>query len=137
MKTLPLILTMSALMLAASCATPESRIGKHQAVFNSWPADVQEKVRAGKVEVGFTPEMVRVALGEPDRLVTRTTEHGAAEGWVYSDKSPRFSFGLGLGSAHGSTAVGGGVRVGDDFRDDEALRVMFENGKVSAIETRK
>jgi len=137
MKTLLLVATMSLLMLAMSCATTDSRIAKRQTEFNSWPPDVQEKVRAGKVELGFTPEMVRVALGDPDRVITRTTEHGLSEGWVYRDKGPRFSFGLGLGSAHGSSAVGAGVRVGDDFREDEKLRVLFENGKVTALETPK
>lgn len=137
MKTLLLVATMSLLMLAVSCATTDSRIAKHQTEFNSWPPDVQEKVRAGKVELGFTPEMVRVALGDPDRVISRTTDRGVSEGWVYRDKGPRFSFGLGLGSAHGSSAVGAGVRVGDDFREDEKLRVLFENGKVSALETPK
>jgi hypothetical protein len=135
MKTLLLILTLSSLMLAMSCATTDSRIAKRQTEFNSWPPDVQEKVRAGKVELGFTQEMVRVALGDPDRVISRTTERGISEGWVYRDKGPHFSFGLGLGSAHGSTAMGAGMRVGDDFREDEKVRVMFENGKVSAIET--
>jgi hypothetical protein len=135
MKTLLLILTLSSLMLAMSCATTDSRIAKRQTEFNSWPPDVQEKVRAGKVELGFTQEMVRVALGDPDRVISRATEHGVSEGWVYRDKGPHFSFGLGLGSAHGSTAMGAGMRVGDDFREDEKVRVMFENGKVSAIET--
>ncbi len=124
-------------VLAASCASVDSRVQKHQAAFNSWPADVQEKVRAGKVEVGFTKEMVRVALGEPDRLISRTTEHGVAEGWVYFDKGPKFSLGLGLGTARGHSAVGGGVTVGDDWRDEEKLRVIFEGGRVSAIETRR
>ncbi len=137
MKTLLLVLTMSVLMLVVSCASTDSRVRSHQAAFDSWPADVQQKVRAGKIEMGFTPEMVRVALGEPERVISRTTDHGVAEGWVYGDKAPKFSFGIGMGSAHGSSAVGGGVTVGDTFRDDEAMRVIFEGGKVTAIETRK
>lgn len=137
MKTLVLLLTLSLLMLAASCATVDSRVQDNQAAFDSWPADVQEKVRAGKVDVGFTQEMVRVALGEPDRVMSRTTDRGVAEGWVYMDKSPKFSLGLGLGTVRGSSAFGGGVTMGDDWRDEEVLRVIFEGGRVSALETRK
>lgn len=125
------------LLVAAGCTSVDSRVQDHQAAFAAWPAEVQTKVRAGKVEVGFTQEMVSVALGKPDRVMSRTSDRGVEEGWVYMDKGPRFSFGLGVGSAHGSSAFGGGVTVGDDWRDEEALRVMFLGGKVSAIERRK
>jgi hypothetical protein len=138
MKTLLVVIAASALLtMAVGCASVDSRVSDHQAAFSSWPPDVQEKVRAGKVELGFTPEMVEVALGKPDRLASRTTDRGQSELWIYGNKSPRFSIGLGLGSARGSTAVGGGVTMGDNFRHDEALRVVFEGGRVSAIETRR
>lgn len=138
MKT-PALLLFSVLVvfLAASCANVDSRVRKQQAAFDSWPAEVQQKVREGKVEVGFTQEMVNVALGKPDRVMSRTTDRGVEEGWVYMDKGPKFSIGLGLGSARGSSAFGGGVTVGDDWRDEEVLRVMFQGGKVSAIERRR
>lgn len=131
------LLGLAVAMFLTSCASVESRVQKHQAAFDSWPADVREKVREGKVEVGFTPEMVRVALGDPDRLFSRTTDRGVAEGWVYFDKGPKFSVGLGLGTARGNSAFGGGVTVGDDWRDEEKLRVIFDQGRVSAIEMRR
>ncbi len=132
------LLYASILLGAAACATTESRVSSHQAAFATWPADVQEKVRAGRVGVGFTQEMVQVALGEADRKSTRTTAAGTDEVWAYFDHRPKFSFGLGLGAASGSTAYGGGVVVGDSgFRDDEVMRVIFEGGRVVAIETRK
>ncbi|ACB77470.1 hypothetical protein [Opitutus terrae] len=137
MKNFGWLFLASLLLFGAGCATPDSRIQKQQAAFDSWPADVQQKVRAGKVDVGFTPDMVRVALGEPDRVMSRTTDRGQAEGWVYMDKGPKFSFGLGMGTMRGSSAYAGGVTLGDDWRDEEVLRVIFEGGKVSAIETRK
>lgn len=126
-----------AVLAMAGCASVDSRVKDHESAFNSWPADVQQKVRAGKVEMGFSREMVEVALGKPDRVATRTTDHGQAEVWIFADKGPRFSIGLGVGSARGSSAVGGGVTVGEGFRNDEAMRVIFENDRVTAIETRK
>jgi len=125
------------LLLTASCASVDSRVSDHKAAFDAWPADVQEKVRAGKVDIGFSPEMVEVALGKPDRLSSRTTAGGQADVWVYFDKGPNFSIGLGVGSYNSSSAVGAGVTVGDDFRDDEKMRVIFEGGRVTAIEMRK
>lgn len=137
MKT-PAVLTLCAVFaLVAGCATVESRVQDHQAAFNSWPADVQEKVKAKKVEVGFTREMVEVALGKPDRVASRTTSEGQSEAWIYNDKGPKFSFGIGLGSMHGNTGVGGGVTVGDDFRDDEAMRVLLQGDRVTGIEVRR
>ena len=132
------LMTAVVLLLTAGCTTPESRISRHQAAFDAWPAEVRDKVRAGRVEVGFTQEMVQVALGEADRRSTRTTAAGTEEVWAYFDHRPKFSFGLGMGVAGGSRAYGGGVVVGDSgFLDDEFLRVIFEGGRVVAIETRK
>ena len=137
MKTLLLSVFATLLLSIAGCASVESRVKDHEAAFKTWPADVQEKVRAGKVEMGFTAEMVEVALGKADRLSSRTTDRGQAEVWTYFDSSPRFSIGLGIGSSRGSTGMGGGVTLGDNFRDDENMRVVFEGGRVIAIETRK
>lgn len=137
MKSHAFALLFSGLLLAG-CATVESRIGKHQTAFNSWPADVQQKVRAGKVDIGFTREMVTVALGAPDRLSSRTTAQGVSDVWIYFDKGPKFSLGIGMGSAGRHSAVGGGVVVGDDgWRDEEVMRVIFVGDRVTAIETRK
>jgi len=137
MKSLFVLIVAGALLLGAGCASVESRVKDHQSAFSSWPPDVQEKVRAGKIEIGYTREMVEVALGKPDRFASRTTDRGQADVWVYFDKGPKFSVGLGFGSAHRSSAVGGGVTIGEGFRDDENMRVIFEGGRVTAIETRK
>jgi hypothetical protein len=137
MKPLLLSIFASVLLLGPGCASVDSRVGDHQAAFDTWPADVQEKVRAGKVEMGFTPEMVEVALGKPDRTSSRTTDRGQADVWIYFENKPKVSFGFGFGSSSGSSGVGAGVRVGDNFRDDENMRVIFEGGKVTAIEMRK
>ena len=137
MKTLLSSVLAALLLLTAGCTSVDSRVSDHKAAFDTWPSDVQEKVRAGKVEIGFNREMVEVALGKPDRLSSRTTAGGQADVWVYFDKGPNFSIGLGVGSYNSSSAVGAGVTVGDDFRDDEKMRVIFEGGRVTAIEMRK
>ncbi|MEO6874856.1 MAG: hypothetical protein ABI222_08540 [Opitutaceae bacterium] len=136
-KILPALVAGLVFALVAGCSTTDSRVSGHQALFNTWPADVQQRVRAGQVAVGFTPDMVQVALGNADRTYSRTTEKGTSEVWVYEDHSPRFSVGLGVGGVSGSSAVGAGVRVGDDgWRNNEKLRVIFEGGRVVAIESR-
>lgn len=125
-----------AFVFITGCSSPDSRIRKNQAAFDSLPAETQSKIRSGKVEVGFTQAMVLMALGEPDRRYLRTSEKGQTEVWAYRDKGPAFSIGLGIGGGGGNTAVGGGIGVstaGD--REEDKIRVLFEAGKVSATET--
>src|SRR5262245_45566136 len=71
------------LALFAGCSTPESRIRQNPQLFAQLTPEDQELIRKGKVAVGFTGEMVRLALGEPDRFTTRESEAGSREIWHY------------------------------------------------------
>lgn len=128
----PTLLLLLAVALAA-CSTTASRIGSQQAVFDSYPAEVQAKIRAGEVGIGFTPEQTRLALGEPSRIYERQTEKGSSEVWAYRSNAPSFSLGIG-GFSGGSTSVGGGVGVGTGDDREDKLRVVFEGGRVTAVE---
>ena len=136
-KKVKLLFLVLASLAFAGCSTVDSRIAKDQPAFDSWPPAVQQKVRAKQVDLGFTPAQVYTALGEPDRKYTRTTAQGTTEVWAYRDDRPVFSFGFGFGSAGGSSAYGAGLGVttGGDRYDDK-LRVIFADGKVTALESR-
>jgi hypothetical protein len=128
------------LLFATACSSVDSRIARNRAEFSSWPLAVQEKVAAGKIDIGFSPEQVLMALGEPDRRFTRTTADGTSAVWGYRDRAPKVSFGLGLGLGgfSGRSAVGGGVMLGTGYNDDEQLGVVFDRtGNVASIETRQ
>ncbi|WP_029918594.1 hypothetical protein [Nevskia soli] len=131
----PSLAVLLAAALLAACASPASRIRQNEGVYNSYPPQIQEKIRAGQVDIGFTPEMVKLALGEPDRKFSRTSAEGNSEVWAWHDGGPMFSFGVGGGSYGGGGFGGGGVGVttGGDQNDDK-LRVVFVNGLVSSIE---
>lgn len=119
----------------AGCSTPASRIGKNEELFRSFPAEVQQKIREGKVEVGFTMEQVRMALGEPDYIATRTDTAGVAQVWSYRDRGPSFGIGLGVGGGGGSTHMGGGVGVSSNRGyPDEKMRIVLRDGHVVAVE---
>ena len=133
-------LALAALALAlalAGCSTPDSRIEKNSAAFASYPPTAQAKIRAGEVEIGFTGEMVTLALGKPDRVLRRQTAEGESAVWIYADKSPTFGFGVGIGG--GGHHSGGGVAVGTSTGGDreDRLRVIFKAGKVTAVERRE
>jgi len=129
------LLTFFFLALAGCASTPAERIAGNRAAFSAWPPDVQARVQAGEVALGFTPEQVQMALGEPDHSYTRTTERGTEEVWGYRDRKPRISIGLGVVGGGGSTRVGGATVVNSGGRYyDDVLRVVFEGGRVTAVE---
>lgn len=129
----------------AACASPQSRIKRHQAAFDSYPPGVQEKIRAGQADVGFTREQVEMALGAPERTYTRKTAAAAQEVWSYGlgSRGPRFGFGLGMGSGRGRGGFGGGVGVATGFgaesrgADGASMRIVFQDGVVFSVEKRQ
>ncbi|WP_052761226.1 hypothetical protein [Sedimenticola thiotaurini] len=76
------------LLLLAGCATVQERrdrrIADNQELFDSFPEEIQTQIRQGSVEVGFTPDMVRLAWGPPDHVFTRVTEARRATIWGYT-----------------------------------------------------
>ncbi len=138
MRLITFLLVSLSLGFFSACSTPDSRISAGQAAFAQYPAAVQQKIRAGQVDVGFTPEMVRMALGKPNRSFVRKTEAGDTEVWGYHDNTPRFSFGVGVGSGgyHSGTAVGVGMSTGG-YDPEEKIRVEFRAGLVTAVEVLK
>jgi hypothetical protein len=70
-------------VLLAGCSTPESRIARQPELFNRLTPDQQQMIRDGRVGVGFDMEMVKLALGEPDRIRERTDANGRTEVWSY------------------------------------------------------
>jgi len=129
------LLAAAALALSA-CSTIDSRIRKQQALFDSYPPDVQNNIRNGRIEVGYTQEMVAMALGEPDRKVEMQTEDGVAEVWSYRKSVPGFSVGTGSGTYVGSgVGIGSGVSVGDPPRSEDKAVVEFWGGRVARFQT--
>jgi outer membrane protein assembly factor BamE (lipoprotein component of BamABCDE complex) len=70
--------------LAAGCSTPATRIKHNPEVFASFPSDVQANVKEGRIDVGYTKDMVMIALGKPDRIYSRKSEAGEAEVWSFT-----------------------------------------------------
>jgi len=127
-------------IVSGCSSSPDSRIEKNQELFNSLPPGAQASIRAGQVQAGFTPDMVLLALGQPDRRYTRTTQTGSSEVWAYAaSSSPAFSFGLGIGGGMGrgigpGISTGVGIATGGD-RASDRIRVIFDNGRVTSIES--
>lgn len=130
-----------AMMVSGCVSTPDRRIQNEPGVFASFPATVQEKVRRGEADIGFTRDMVRLALGRPHRIQSRITSAGTTEIWIYMgmryvsrlepadggywyrDRAGR------LHRSHDSLWIDHGYR--EEF---PVMRVEFSGGVVTAIE---
>src|SRR5690625_5147025 len=127
---------LAVVFFAFGCAhTPETRIAKNPELFEQLTPEEQQSVRAGAIQLGYTPDMVFLALGEPDRKITRRTKDDNLNIWIYQG---RFV----------STET---VRVRDQFGSFRPVhptlyldrtvehvytkaRVVFEDGRVISIE---
>ncbi|MBI4791261.1 MAG: hypothetical protein HY789_00605, partial [Deltaproteobacteria bacterium] len=64
----------------------DRRIAENVELFNSYSPDIQEQIRLGQVNLGFSEDMVGLAWGPPDRMYVRTTERGEETVWIYSSR---------------------------------------------------
>ena len=128
-------------LLLAGCATPEKRIQQNQEVFDSFPVAAQARIRGGQIDLGFTPDMVRIALGEPHRQTLRRSADGEVEIWSYFDSTRRYDRqrvdidGLSISGPGGLRSIGGSAWINvEQNREFIRTRVEFRNGVAATIE---
>ncbi len=126
--------TPSALLLVACAAGPVQRIERDPAAFAALSAEQQARVREGAIGVGYDPTAVRLAYGEPDRIVERETAEGRSEVWLYYAIVPALA-----GSGYCTPAF---PYYGPSFycrsaapsQYEEHTRVVFKDGRVVSVE---
>jgi hypothetical protein len=135
------------LLALAGCNTIDRRISEKQDVFNRLDPQTQDKIRQGIVEVGYTEDMVYIALGPPDEQHQKVATTGDDVTWIYKTDYEQFE---------GVEQVGYRRVVFFDPADrvyhvyyepvsspvyseheEDNIRVTFVNGKVTAIEQSK
>lgn len=118
------------LLVATGCATPEARIKRHAELFATFPPEVQEKVREGVIQLGYTQDMVFLAIGQPNHTQQRVDSTGTTLVWRYTAYrwSPDANY----------WPRRYGPWWNDPYWDDreeyDVLRVEFRDNKVTAIE---
>ena len=128
---------LATIALLAGCATPQTRIAENRTLYDSLPAESQELIQEGRVAVGFSPDMVRLALGEPDRVYSRTDNSGKSESWAYT--SYRLGNGNRIYSGYYHRWYPMRYPYYLDFAVDdrevyERTKIVFKNGVVDSIE---
>lgn len=143
MKTiLSVVFVAAGLAVLAGCSTPQSRINQNPAVFARLTPDQQQLIKEGKVALGFDAAMVKLALGDPDRVHERTDATGTSEVWSYVTYEGDDGMLLYRGYYHRYY-----YGLGDPFypyylaypgrREHTHFRVVFRNGVVVQIENEK
>ena len=138
------LLFCSVLALLAGCNAVDSRIRQNEATFRALDPETQQKLRNKKVEVGYTPDMVYIALGNPTSRTERSTAEGQTMIWIYSTSRTEYA---GRAVTHERRTVVIDPRTGRrallvqpimsdvyEETEEEAVRVEFKDGKVKSIE---
>jgi len=78
----------------SGCYTPQQlrnqRILNNQELFDSFSPEIREQVRLGHIDLGVNQDMVRLAWGSPDRVMSRLTKAGKNIVWEYTKLERRF-----------------------------------------------
>jgi hypothetical protein len=144
MKTILSVFALAAgMILLAGCSTPQSRINDNPAIYARLTPEQQQLIKEGKVAIGFDMPMVKLALGDPDRIHERTDANGTSEIWSYvtyeSDDGAllytgyyhRYFYGLGGGPFYPY------YLAYPSRHEHTRFRVVFREGRVVLIENEK
>ena len=142
--SLMLAAAVAAFGFLAGCNTFSSRARQMSAVYDQLPATEQQRLQRGVIGVGDTPEMVYIALGNPDERRDATTADGTRTTWIYRTYWQQYEGTAWLGYRRVIVPArdGRGYIVfhepvtQDVYRThvDELTRVTFTNGTVAQVE---
>jgi len=141
------------LLLAASlgfitgCQTVESRIKERPEVFANVDKATQDKIKQGIIDLGYTEDLVYVALGAPDQKRETVNADGKTVTWIYNTYYDRYN-GTGFAGYHRSVYYDPYLRAyrmyyrpvfADTYTQEreERIRITFKNGKATVIEQAK
>lgn len=140
-KLLVLLPLFGAALLLGACSTINSRINEKGSVFYSLDPATRAKIEHGDVGLGFTPDMVYIALGRPDAKRYLTTADGTSETWIYSSYYDDYDGAAFIGYHRWGGWNRGFYRMYWEpayapyypvISDD--VRVTFRNGRVATID---
>ncbi|MGC4071442.1 MAG: hypothetical protein QM760_02770 [Nibricoccus sp.] len=145
MKTPLVLFSCLAALVLARTSTVESRIEEKSHVFNTLSPDAQAHIKQGLVDIGYTQDMVYMAMGKADRVTERANEGGTetvvlTTAIIRSTKARRFANTRGWCiTTSASRRIGDDERCVDAFSDhaEEVARVVFKDGKVVSVEQMK
>lgn len=145
-STLPVLL-LTALLVLAGCQNVESRIKEKPDVFAQLDVATQDKIKQGIIDLGYTQDMVYLALGEPDQKREALSATGQTVTWIYNSYYERYE-GTRHAGYHRQVYFDPYLRTyrvhyrpvmvdAYSSEKEERIRVVFKDGKVTVIEQTK
>ena len=124
------------------CSTFKSRAQGKAAVYDALPAQTQQRLEKGKINIGDTPDMVFIALDNPDAKRDITTTNGAATVWIYRTYWEDYSDAGWIGWHRFYEPRGGAYSIYHERvplalsreRVADVIRITFKDGKVIAVD---
>jgi hypothetical protein len=146
-RTWLLVLPLFALLSFTGCQTVETRIKEKPAVFASLDKTTQDRIMEGIIGIGYSEDMVYLALGSPDQIRESVTADKHTLIWIYNSYIPhydtafmmsyhRYPYGYpGYYRPYGYGYYYPPYALGPTYTEkEERIRVTFNEGKVSAID---
>src|SRR4051812_47022724 len=138
MKPFVFLSLLGAGLLLSGCSTINSRINEKGSVFYSLDADTRAKIEHGDIALGFSPDMVYMALGNPDAKRRSTSADGTSETWTYG----AYYYNTGYVGYHrwGGWGPRGFYRMywepvyAPGYAVEPDIRVTFRDGKVVSVD---
>lgn len=131
MKPLGSIACITLCLLASCASNPQARIEKAPELFKNYSAHEQYLIRQGRIEIGFDPEQVRLAWGDPQKSRKETTPKGTRMVWEYTRLRPN------LGAYSGATIDRGfnaGVRMKGSPTQTKLIGRVFFDPRTGEVE---
>jgi hypothetical protein len=144
MKTMLTLLVAALALALTGCSTINSRIHEHAGEFYALDPATQDQIRHGQVGIGYTPDMVYMALGSPTKTVNRVTNDGNEFTWIYKSYYEEYA-GTAFAGYHryavvdrvtGRYVIYTEPLYTDLYREraQEYIRLTFRNGRVTSVE---
>jgi hypothetical protein len=83
LRPLALLIGVTAALLFSGCDTVAVRVLTDYETFSKLDPKVRANIVRGRVEIGYTHEMVRFALGRPDHASSAAAVKGGYDVWSY------------------------------------------------------
>lgn len=138
------VATVVCLCFLSGCATtPVERMARYPELLEDVSPEQAAQIRQGNLDLGFTSNMVFLAVGAPSEVYRRQSEAGASEVWVYL-RYARQSYPAVFAPYYPSSPYQSRYpyrRYGtcsDWYYEQEPYLILtFEKGKISEIEVRR
>lgn len=127
--------------LLAACASPDTRIKDNPGIYNGLTPEQQAQVKKGEIALGMPEAAVQLALGKPNRVTEHTDAAGVQKIWHYTQTE---TYDTGAVAPYpwypwrhryyDPFFYPAGLYAAPATVETDRMRVVFKDGRVSAIE---